>query len=76
MSNWRLKEIIVMAVLSVVFGIVYLAFLPIGKLLASFMGPIGYDFIFGIWFIVSIYCSLYFTEAWGCVFVRNHCSYC
>lgn len=54
MTNWRLKEIIVMAVLSVVFGIVYLAFLPVGKLLVSFMGPIGYDFIFGIWFIVSI----------------------
>ncbi|MBR7794748.1 thiamine permease [Agaribacter marinus] len=54
MNNWKLKEIIVMSVLSVVFGIVYLAFLPIGKILVSFMGPIGYDFIFGIWFIVSI----------------------
>jgi energy-coupling factor transport system permease protein len=54
LNRWRLKEIIVMAVLSVVFGIVYLAFLPVGKLLVTFMGPIGYDFIFGIWFIVSI----------------------
>lgn len=54
MNRWRLKEIIVMAVLSVVFGIVYLVFLPVGKLLVTFMGPIGYDLIFGIWFIVSI----------------------
>ncbi|CDQ41251.1 MULTISPECIES: ECF transporter S component [Virgibacillus] len=54
MNNWKLKEIIVMSVLAVVFGIVYLAFLPVGKLLVSLLGPIGYDFIFGIWFIVSI----------------------
>lgn len=54
MSNWRFKEIVVMAALSVVFGVVYLAFLPLGKLLVGFFGPIGYDLIFGIWFIVSI----------------------
>lgn len=54
MKNWKLKEIVVMSVLSVVFAVVYLAFLPVGKVLVGFFGPIGYDFIFGIWFIVSI----------------------
>ncbi|GGF23580.1 putative HMP/thiamine permease protein YkoE [Halobacillus andaensis] len=54
MKNWRLKEIVVMSALSVVFAVVYLAFLPVGKVLVGFFGPIGYDFIFGIWFIVSI----------------------
>ncbi|SIS88692.1 ECF transporter S component [Salimicrobium salexigens] len=54
MKNWKLKEIVVMSVLSVVFAVVYLAFLPVGKILTGFFGPIGYDFIFGIWFIVSI----------------------
>ncbi|MGJ9457930.1 ECF transporter S component [Oceanobacillus sp. CF4.6] len=54
MANWRFKEIVVMAALSVVFGVVYLAFLPVGAVLFGFFGPIGYDFIFGIWFIVSI----------------------
>lgn len=54
MRNWRFKEIVVMAALSVVFGIVYLAFFPVGKLLVGLFGPIGYDLIFGIWFIVSI----------------------
>ncbi|MDY0395544.1 ECF transporter S component [Virgibacillus halophilus] len=53
MKQWRFKEIVVMAALSVVFAVVYLAFLPLGKLLVGFFGPIGYDFIFGIWFIVS-----------------------
>ncbi|MGP4060285.1 ECF transporter S component [Halobacillus litoralis] len=54
MNSWKLKEIVVMSVLSVVFAVVYLAFLPVGKILVGFFGPIGYDFIFGIWFIVSI----------------------
>lgn len=54
MKNWKLKEIVVMSVLSVVFAVVYLAFLPVGKVLVGFFGPIGYDFIFGIWFIVSV----------------------
>lgn len=62
MNRWRLKEIIVMAVLSVVFGIVYLAFLPVGKLPVTFMG-IGYDLIFGIWFIVSIIAA-YMLAQW------------
>ncbi|WP_085507815.1 ECF transporter S component [Thalassobacillus devorans] len=54
MNNWKMREIVVMSVLSVVFAVVYLAFLPVGKLLVGFFGPIGYDLIFGIWFIVSI----------------------
>ncbi|MFZ3579402.1 ECF transporter S component [Virgibacillus sp. DJP39] len=54
MNNWRFKEIVVMSALAVVFGVVYLAFLPVGKILVGFFGPIGYDLIFGIWFIVSI----------------------
>lgn len=54
MNKWRFKEIVVLSALSVVFAIVYLAFLPVGKLLVGFFGPIGYDLIFGIWFIVSI----------------------
>ncbi|TQS70967.1 thiamine permease [Ornithinibacillus gellani] len=53
-ANWRFKEIVVMAALSVVFGVVYLAFLPVGKFLVGLFGPIGYDIIFGVWFLVSI----------------------
>lgn len=54
MSKWHFKEIVVMSALAVVFAVVYLAFLPVGKILVGFFGPIGYDLIFGIWFIVSI----------------------
>ncbi|WP_110931744.1 ECF transporter S component [Paenibacillus bouchesdurhonensis] len=54
MSSWKLRDIIVLSSLSVVFAVVYLVFLQIGNVLVGFMGPMGYEVIFGIWFIVSI----------------------
>ncbi|MBM7572176.1 ECF transporter S component [Aquibacillus albus] len=70
MSKWRLKEVIVMAALSVVFGVVYLAFLPVGGILVGFMGPIGYEPIFGIWFIVSIIAA-YIIRKPGAAFISE-----
>lgn len=70
MSSWRFKEIVVMAALAVVFGVVYLAFLPLGSLLVGLMGPIGYDFIFGIWFIVSIIAA-YIIQKAGAAFLSE-----
>lgn len=54
LKGWKLKEIVLMSILSVVFGIVYLFFIHIGNLWAGLIGPIAYEWIFGIWFIVSI----------------------
>lgn len=58
-KHWKLKEIVLMSILGVVFGIIYLAFLLVGQgirnILAPFgLAPFGYEIIFGIWFIVSI----------------------
>ncbi|ASN07132.1 ECF transporter S component [Virgibacillus necropolis] len=70
MSNWRFKEIVVLSALSVVFAVVYLAFLPVGKILVGFFGPIGYDLIFGIWFIVSIIAA-YIIRKPGAAFISE-----
>lgn len=56
LRSWKLKEIVLMSLFSVVFGIVYLLFLHVGNIWAGFIGPIAYEWIFGIWFIVSIIC--------------------
>lgn len=56
LKSWKLKEIVLMSLFAVVFGIVYLLFLHVGNLWAGFIGPIAYEWIFGIWFIVSIIC--------------------
>jgi energy-coupling factor transport system substrate-specific component len=54
MSSWKLREIVVLAVLAVVFAVIYLLFFSVGNVLFGIMGPMGYEIIFGIWFIVSI----------------------
>ncbi|QKS70428.1 ECF transporter S component [Paenalkalicoccus suaedae] len=59
MKSWKLKEIVLMSILGVVFAVVYLLFFFAGQGLTSFLipfglGPFGYEVIFGIWFIVSI----------------------
>jgi energy-coupling factor transport system permease protein len=54
LAKWKLREVIVLSVLAVVFAVVYLLFLQLGNVLFGLFGLIGYDIIFGIWFIVSI----------------------
>ncbi|MCO4851131.1 ECF transporter S component [Bacillus vallismortis] len=54
MKSWKVKEIVIMSVISIVFAIVYLLFTHFGNVLAGMFGPIAYEPIYGIWFIVSI----------------------
>ncbi|MFD2043231.1 ECF transporter S component [Ornithinibacillus salinisoli] len=58
-KQWKLKEIVLMSILGVVFAGIYLLFFFIGQgirnVLTPFgLAPFGYEIIFGIWFIVSI----------------------
>ncbi|UTR13692.1 ECF transporter S component [Salipaludibacillus sp. LMS25] len=59
MKHWKLKEIVLMSIFGVVFGLIYLMFFLVGQGLSNFLtpfglAPFGYEVIFGIWFIVSI----------------------
>ncbi len=56
LKSWKLKEVVLMSVFSVVFAVVYLLFVHVGNIWSGFIGPIAYEWIFGIWFIVSIIC--------------------
>ncbi|GGK07916.1 putative HMP/thiamine permease protein YkoE [Lentibacillus kapialis] len=58
-KNWRLKEIVLMSILGVVFGVIYLVFFIVGEgmrnILAPFgLAPFGYEIIYGVWFIAPI----------------------
>ncbi|MBS4202195.1 ECF transporter S component [Bacillus sp. FJAT-49732] len=70
MFKWNLREIVVMSTLAVVFAIVYLLFFQVGNIMVGFMGPIGYEPIFGIWFIVSII-SAYIIRKPGAAFLSE-----
>jgi len=54
LKSWKLKEVVLMSVLAVVFAVVYLLFVHVGNIWAGIIGPIAYEWMFGIWFIVSI----------------------
>jgi len=70
MFKWNLREIVVMSTLAVAFAIVYLLFFQVGNIMVGFMGPIGYEPIFGIWFIVSII-SAYIIRKPGAAFLSE-----
>src|SRR5690606_14698767 len=60
----------VMSASSVVFAIIYLLFFQVGNVFVGLMGPIGYEPIFGIWFIVSII-TAYIIRKPGAAFISE-----
>lgn len=67
LKGWKLKEIVLMSLFGVVFGIVYLLFVHVGNIWAGVIGPLAYEWMFGIWFIVSII-SMYIIRKPGAAF--------
>ena len=54
MKNWKMREIVVMSVISVVFAVIYLVSTHASNIAAGFFGRMSYEPIYGIWFIVSV----------------------
>jgi len=53
-GSWNLREIVVVAVLSVVFGILYLWWIPVGALAAGIGGPVAREPLFGFWLMAAV----------------------
>jgi energy-coupling factor transport system substrate-specific component len=68
LKSWKLKEVVLMSVFSVVFAVVYLLFVHVGNIWSGFIGPIAYEWMFGIWFIVSIICMYIIRKPGAAVF--------
>ena len=74
-NKWNLREIVLMAILSVVFAVIYLMFFTVGTGLVNILtpfglGPFGYEIIFGVWFIVSII-TAYIIRKPGAAFISE-----
>lgn len=57
-SGWKLQEVIFVAMLCVVFGVVYLGAVYLAAFLTTVfapmgIGPMGNELVFGVWFMVS-----------------------
>ena len=59
-KNWELKDVIMMAILGVVFSAVYLAVFQGGLALSTALTPVGlapfgFELIYGVWFLSLIH---------------------
>ncbi|MDQ0427445.1 energy-coupling factor transport system substrate-specific component [Planomicrobium stackebrandtii] len=70
LKSWKLKEAVLMSLFAVVFGIVYLLFVHVSNIWAAVIGPLAYEWMFGIWFIVSIIC-MYIIRKPGAAFLSE-----
>src|SRR5690606_9278919 len=52
--SWTLREILIVAVLGAVFGVLYLAWVQVWLIAQAVLGAITMDVVMGFWFIVSI----------------------
>src|SRR5437867_1933390 len=53
-GNWNMRELVVVAALSVVFGILYLWWIPVGRLAAGLGGPLAREPVFGFWLLAAV----------------------
>lgn len=52
--HWSLREILIVAVLGAVFGVLYLGWVQIWLIAQALFGAVTMDVVMGFWFIVSI----------------------
>ncbi len=52
--GWTLREILIVAVLGAVFGVLYLAWVQVWLIAQAIFGAVTMDVVMGFWFIVSI----------------------
>ncbi|AZN71135.1 thiamine permease [Georhizobium profundi] len=53
-NSWTLREILIVAFLGAVFGVLYLAWVQVWLITQAMFGPVTMDVVMGFWFIVSI----------------------
>ncbi|MFL2062856.1 ECF transporter S component [Latilactobacillus sakei] len=57
-NSWQLKDIIMIGIVSIIFGIIYLGAVNLGIFLGAFLTPFGLslfanEIIFGVWFMAA-----------------------
>lgn len=53
-NGWTLRELLIVAVLGAVFGVLYLGWVQIWLITQAMFGPVTMDVFMGFWFIVSM----------------------
>ncbi|MGB6127521.1 MAG: ECF transporter S component [Psychrilyobacter sp.] len=67
-NKLNMREIVVMAVLSMAYAVIYIAGVGAWGIFNAIFGPIGTDIVYGIWFMAAI-TSMYIIRKPGCAFL-------
>lgn len=54
MKSWKMREIVIMVVLSIVCGIAYMPWGGVWTALTGAFGPVGGESVYGLWFVASV----------------------
>lgn len=55
--SWTMRETVVLAVISVVFAFLHLAWIQVWLILQAFIGPLAMDIVMGFWYSSSIFAA-------------------
>lgn len=69
-SQWSQREIVVVAAIGVVFGMLYLAWVQLWLFVQALTGPLAMEVLFGFWFIASIIAA-YIIRKPGAAFIAE-----
>ncbi|TRZ36583.1 ABC transporter ATP-binding protein [Niallia circulans] len=68
--EWKIKEVVLMVVLSVACGVIYLGWSTLYLPVSALVGPVGSNFMFGIWVIASPIVA-YIIQKLGAAFIAE-----
>ncbi|SFO93011.1 ECF transporter S component [Salibacterium halotolerans] len=66
----NLREIVVMAFISAVFGVLYLVWIFLGQLVTGILGPVGGGLMAGFWIMAPIVCALIIQKPGAALFAE------
>ena len=72
--GWKLKEIILVAMICIVFGVVYLGGVYLASFLSTLLIPVGLaplanEIVFGVWFMAAILAAYILQKPGVCIAV-------
>lgn len=70
MQRWTQREIVVVATIGVVFGVLYLAWVQLWLLLQGLIGPIAMDIVFGFWCVASVIAAYAVRKPFAALFAE------
>lgn len=69
-STWTQREIVIVAAIGVVFGVLYLAWVQIWLFIQGLVGPLAQEVLFGFWFVASVLAA-YIIRKPGAAFIAE-----